>query len=210
MTGELDGRDDRARLRISDAERHRVAGLLRDAAGDGRLDMDELDERLDAAYAAKTYGDLVPLTADLPAGRQHVSPSPARPPLGSAVRHNSSIAIMSSSTRRGAWEIGESHTAVAVMGGVQLDLRDAVFTARETVIRAFAFWGGIDIYVNAGTRVVVDGVGVMGGFEQTRDKVDPEVGPDSPVVRVTGVALMAGVTVQRRPPRSGPRRALGH
>ena len=53
-------------LRISDADRHRVAEVLREAAGEGRLDLDELDERLEATYAAKTYGDLVPITVDLP------------------------------------------------------------------------------------------------------------------------------------------------
>ena len=72
MAGELDGYDDRSRLRISDADRHRVAELLREAAGEGRIDMEELDERLEAAYVAKTYADLVPLTADLPlAGQPH-------------------------------------------------------------------------------------------------------------------------------------------
>lgn len=75
MAGELDGYDDdRSRLRISDADRHKVAELLREAAGEGRIDMDELDERLEAAYVAKTYGDLVPLTADLPLGSQPHSP----------------------------------------------------------------------------------------------------------------------------------------
>jgi hypothetical protein len=50
----------------------------------------------------------------------------------------------------------------------------------------------------------------MGGFDQVRDKVAPELGPDSPIVRVNGFALMAGVTVQRRPmPGEGKRRKLG-
>lgn len=46
--------------------------------------------------------------------------------------------------------------------------------------------------------MIVDGVGIMGAFEQARDKVAPILGPDSPIVRVKGFALMAGVTVQRR------------
>jgi hypothetical protein len=99
------------------------------------------------------------------------------------------------------------------MGGVDIDLRRARFTSRETVIHAFGIWSGIDIYVNAYTRVIVDGVGIMGAFDQARDKVRPELGPDSPLVRVTGFALMAGVTVQRRPmpgQRRRKRRMLGH
>ena len=57
---------DPAQLRVSDDDRHKVAEILREAAGEGRLDLDELDERLEAAYAAKTYADLVPITLDLP------------------------------------------------------------------------------------------------------------------------------------------------
>jgi len=216
MAGELEGYDDRSRLRISDADRHRVAELLREAAGEGRLDIEELDERLEAAYSAKTYGDLVPLTADLPLGAtQH--PQPARPmpsvPGVPAVRYDSSVAIMGGTSRKGVWEVGPTHTAFALMGGVDIDLRQARFTSRETVVHAYAIWSGIDIYVNAHTRVIVDGVGIMGAFDQARDKVAPELGPDSPLVRVSGFALMAGITVHRKPmpgERRRRRRMLGH
>ena len=68
-----------SRLRISDEDRHKVAEVLRQAAGEGRIDLDELDERLEATYAAKTYGELVPITADLP-GRRRRARHPRRPP----------------------------------------------------------------------------------------------------------------------------------
>lgn len=196
MAGELEGYGDRARMRISDADRHRVAELLRQAAGDGRLDLDELDERLESTWAAKTYADLVPITSDLPGATTQPTPVPAgKVP---ATRYDTSLAIMGGSSRKGVWEVGPTHTAFTLMGGVDIDLREAVLTSRETVINAYAIWGGIDVYVNAHTRVIVDGVGIMGDFSQARDRVEPEIGPDSPVVRVTGFALMAGVTVQRR------------
>jgi hypothetical protein len=95
------------------------------------------------------------------------------------------------------------------MGNVDIDLRNARFSSRETVIRAFAYWAAVNVYVNAHTRVVVDGVGIMGGFDQGRDKVEAEVGPDSPVVRVTGLSVMAGVTVQRRSMPGEGKRHLG-
>jgi hypothetical protein len=69
--------------RASDADREAVAERLRTAAAEGRLDPDELDERLGAAYGAKTVGDLVPLTRDLPAAP---APAPAAPPRPSAWR----------------------------------------------------------------------------------------------------------------------------
>ncbi|MDT0202219.1 DUF1707 domain-containing protein [Nocardioides sp. AE5] len=129
--------DDPSRMRISDADRHNVAEVLREAAGEGRLDLAELDERLEAAYAAKTYGDLVPLTADLPAkgldlaGATAPAPVPATgggaPVVGT--RYNSSIAVMGGVERKGVWELGETHTVFALMAGVVIDLRRAIFTA---------------------------------------------------------------------------------
>lgn len=66
--------DDR-QLRVSDAERESTAETLRDACAAGRLDPAELDERLTAAYAARTRGDLADLLADLPpAGAPPIAP----------------------------------------------------------------------------------------------------------------------------------------
>ncbi len=198
MEGPLEPRDP-ALLRVSDDDRHKVAEILRQAAGEGRLDLDELDERLESAYAAKTYADLVPITADLPLrGIEHL-PRPAASPAVPAARHDTTLAFMGGSSRKGLWEVGATHTAFAMWAGITLDLREARLTSRETVIYANAIWAGIDIIVNEHTHVIVDGIGIMGGFEQARDKVAPAVGPESPVVRVKGIALMAGVSVQRRP-----------
>jgi hypothetical protein len=196
--GDLEPRRDPA-MRISDSDRHQVAEILRQAAGEGRLELDELDERLEATYAARTYADLVPITMDLPS--ELPDQAPARP--GASVparRFDSSIAILGGVDRRGIWEVGARHNAFALMGGVEIDLREAVFTAPETVITANACCAGIDIVVNEGTRVVVEGVGILGAFDQV-DKVEPRLTASSPVVRVRGVALMAGVTVTRKGPK---------
>ena len=211
MEGPLDPRDP-ALLRVSDADRHKVAEILREAAGEGRLDLDELDERLESAYAAKTYADLGPITADLPlrAGERlpGSAPRPASPGVP-APRHDTTLAFMGGASRKGLWEVGATHTAFAMWAGITLDLREARFTSRETVIYANAIWAGIDIIVNEHTHVIVDGIGIMGGFEQARDKVAPAVGPDSPTVRVKGISLMAGVSVQRRPMPGRKSKRLG-
>jgi hypothetical protein len=201
MDGELEKRPDPGQdlIRISDADRFRVAEVLREAAGEGRLDLDELDQRLEAAYAAKTYADLVPLTADLPVtgAAQPPVPRPAGPPVP-VPAHERTVAVMSGSERVGPWTVGAEHTAVAVLGGVTLDLREARLTAAETVITANAFWGGIEVIVGPGVHLVVEGSGFLGGFDHARDKVAADLRPDSPVVRVRGLAVMGGVTVQRR------------
>ncbi|HET9421159.1 MAG TPA: DUF1707 domain-containing protein [Nocardioides sp.] len=196
---------DPEQLRVSDDDRHRVAEVLREAAGEGRIDLEELDQRLEAAYAAKVYADLVPILADLPGSHLPAVSGTAAPvarvsgPTSPARRFDSSFAMMGGQDRKGVWEIGAEHRAFTLMGGIDLDLREAVFGADEVVIHAVAIMGGIDIYVNASTKVSVEGVGIMGAFDQARDKVEPQLGPDSPTVRVKGLALMAGVTVKRRP-----------
>lgn len=216
----LDMADDPSRMRISDDDRHQVAEVLREAAGEGRIDLDELDERLEATYAAKVYADLVPITADLPA--KGIVPAPEAVPTRrsanlptNAPRHNSSFALMGGQDRKGVWEVGESHTAFAMMGGIDIDLRQAVFTAAETTIIANTVMGGIDVIVNEHTHVIVSGVGIMGDFSQGRDRIEAALDANSPVVRVKGFALMGGVTVVRKPMPGeasgrGWHRRLGH
>src|SRR5215210_4693036 len=72
---------DRAGLRASDADRDRAVELLRGHAAVGRITVEELDERCSEALAAKTFGELDALTADLPpiAPPPAAVPPPARP-----------------------------------------------------------------------------------------------------------------------------------
>jgi hypothetical protein len=198
--------DDPGRLRISDDDRNRVAEVLRHAAGEGRIDLEELDERLEAAYRAKTYGELVPITADLPVAPVR-QPVPAPPPLRPAHAgslYSSSVAVMSESRREGSWVVPDTYTAFALMGSVLLDLREAALTSPEVVINASAVMGEVKVVVDAGTTVVVEGVGIMGEFKEARAKVPFDAGRGGPVVRVRGLALMGSVHVQRKPQPGRP------
>src|SRR5215210_6435173 len=119
MPGELEGHDP-ARLRISDSERHQVAEILREAAGEGRLDMDELDQRLEATYAARTYADLVPITLDLPTHhhqRPVVRPAAASPDVVPVADKESHFAILSGLSRKCVWVVPKQMTILAMMGG---------------------------------------------------------------------------------------------
>ena len=200
---------DPTQLRVSDEDRHKVAEILREAAGEGRIDLDELDERLEAAYAAKTYADLVPITVDLPAHETTSVPAKRREVMPASTTHNSSIAVMGECVRRGAWLVPASHTAFSLMGSVTLDLRGATFAERDITITANAIMAEVKVIVDAGTNVVVSGVPIMGEFHQAKDKVAPALGPDSPIVRVKGMALMGSVSVQRLPPPGTPKKILG-
>ena len=116
-----------------------------------------------------------------------------------------SLAVMSGCERTGVWTVAADHTAVAVMGGVVIDLRRAHLQSPETTIRAFAVWGGIEILVPDDLHLVTDGIGFMGGFAEESGtwKKDPrpvrQAPPGAPTVRVTGLALMGGVEVRRVP-----------
>jgi hypothetical protein len=129
-------------------------------------------------------------------------PERRREVLPTTSTHEGSFALMSECRRQGAWLVPEKHSAFAMMGSVQLDLRDATFAARETTIWAIAIMAGIDVVVDEFTHVIVEGMGIMGDFSQSRDKVPARLSADSPVVRVKGLALMAGVNVKRRARRT--------
>jgi hypothetical protein len=201
-----DGREaqDPTQLRISDADRHQVAEVLREAAGEGRIDFEELDERLDATYAARTYADLVPITLDLPARTAAALPvQPAGESTPSTVvpgpAQEKHLAIMSGLERKGVWVVPQHLTVNCFMGGADLDLRRAQFAAREVVITINAIMGGADIKVNPQTHVVIEGTGIMGGYSGPSDSTPLELDPNSPVGRIRGFALLGGVSVTRRP-----------
>jgi hypothetical protein len=184
-----------SQMRISDADRDKVAEILREAAGDGRIDLGELDERLEATYAAKTYAELVPITHDLtPASTSSALTGPGR-----GVDKESAVAIMGGVERRGAWVVPEHFSVFCLMGGADLDLRQATFSAREVTLTVNAFMGGADIVVNPSTRVVMHGTGIMGGYSGPRSDSDLQLTADSPTVHIRGVAIMGGVTVVRKP-----------
>ena len=180
-------------IRASDDDRERVAAHLRAHMADGRLTLDELSERLDAAYRARTVGELEELTRDLPAS---ASPSVAQP-VSTREATRWSVAVMGGVDRKRRWRIAERSNAVAVMGGVHLDLRQAEITAPEVEITAVAVMGGIEIVVPEGVEVEVSGFAFMGGREEHIAETRPL--PGAPRIHVRAYAVMGGVQVRSKP-----------
>jgi class 3 adenylate cyclase len=112
------------------------------------------------------------------------------------------VSIMGGSQRRGRWRLREKTSAVAVMGGCQLDLRNAEVEGREVVINAVAVMGGIDIIVPEGIEVELGGIAIMGGKDARRLKAAPLL-PGSPVIRVKAFAFWGAVSVRSKRPH-GP------
>ncbi len=193
---------DRRHLRVSDADRDQTAEVLREAAGQGRLTLDELDQRLDQVYAAKTYADLDTVTHDLPASG---APAPAPGAIGGydarvggTPGSKISIAVMSETRRSGQWVVPATCVAFAFMGGVVLDLRQARFSEREVTIQAYAWMGGVTIIVPEDIEVDVSGIAFMGGFDH---RASGPGAPGAPRVKVLGLAFMGGVDVRRKAPK---------
>jgi hypothetical protein len=114
------------------------------------------------------------------------------------------VAILGGARRAGHWVVPERFTCFTVMGGIELDLREAQFSAREVTIQAFCLMGGVSIIAPDDIDVDVSGIGFMGGFDHQAS--GPGL-PGAPKVKVVGLAVMGGVDVRRKPAqaRTGPK-----
>jgi hypothetical protein len=198
----VSGEDPRrhGQVRASDADRELVAETLRQAAGDGRLTLEELDERLEAAHAAKVYAELEKLTEDLPAAQlpEPIGGSLPAQRFGGKPTSRFGIAVMSGFGRGGRWVVPRWFTGLAIMGYGAIGMRDASFAGRITRVTAFALMGGIDIVVPEDAEVHSRGLGIMGIFSGRRTSGPGQAG--APVIIVTGLAIMGEISVRRRPP----------
>src|SRR5437879_2555533 len=92
----------RVGLRASDSDRERVVEQLRHHYGEGRLSEDDLSERIESAYAAKTMGELDTLRADLPSARS-AAPSGRRSGLETSVRIHATVYAVVNLMLIGIW-----------------------------------------------------------------------------------------------------------
>ncbi|MEM7416083.1 MAG: DUF1707 domain-containing protein [Gemmatimonadota bacterium] len=176
------------------------------------MDIEEFERRVEVAHRATTSDELKELLRDLPGSAG--LPVPAEDGVSSvpAVRTDYSVtsaaniperefalAVMGGTSRTGHWRPARKNVVVAVMGGADLDFREAVLGPGITEVQVYTMWGGVDIVVPPGVNVECHGLAIMGGFEskgQSPGKADM----NAPTIRITGVALMGGVDVTVRHP----------
>ncbi|WP_143078528.1 DUF1707 SHOCT-like domain-containing protein [Nonomuraea pusilla] len=176
-------------LRASDADRERIAQVLQDAHADGRLDLAELEERLDLLYQARTLGQLAVLTADLlPEEEQPLNLD------GSPV-----AAFFKQRQRGGRWVVPAELGVTAMFGTTTLDLRDAILQNRRVVINATLVFGALEIHVPEGLEVV------RVAKDRTVRLTKQPTEPDAPVVEVR-TTNFAGEVKVKEPPRRKRRR----
>jgi hypothetical protein len=170
--------------RVSDADRDRAIVALREHAADGRLTLEEFTDRVGAALAARTRGDLAALAVDLPPA--------AGAPAATGRSTKVTGAAFGHVVRRGRMRLQRRSTAVAAFADLDLDLRDATVDGPTTVVTTVVGFGNVDVYVPDGVNVEVTGLTVFGhrrqwGFDAGR--------PDAPTVHVRVVGLFATVDV---------------
>ena len=196
-------------LRASDADRDQVATVLSTAYAEGRLTREEHDERLEQLLAARTFDELIPITRDLVPTSPPAS-VPADPARGGDFTIDTSgateapdwqVAIFGGATRTGRWRVRRKINSVALFGGIDLDLRDAVFEAPTVEISGFWCFGGLEVKVPEGIEVSDQTVGIFGGTD-IRDVGDPL--PGAPTLIIKGAALFGGVSVHG--PKPGKRK----
>jgi DUF1707 SHOCT-like domain/Cell wall-active antibiotics response LiaF, C-terminal len=174
-------------VRASDREREAAVERLRSASVEGRLNLEELTNRTEAAYSAQTRGELARVTADLP------EPSGTRSQLPLA-RSRRIVSVFANVTRSGWWRAEGTVSPVSVFGDVELDLRQAVVPSGEVEIKAVAPFGDIEVIVPDGISVELTGLSVFG-----RKKVDVRRSASiesAPVVRVRAVTVFGSVLVR--------------
>jgi hypothetical protein len=187
------GPPDRVPLRASDAERERVAGLLRDAAAEGRITLEELSERLELAWSARTQPEIDTVVEDLPgrdAGLTDTRPTRAARWI---------VAVIGNDERSGRWRPGEDTRALALIGDCTLDLRQADVDGAELRVTAIAVVGDVRVVVPPGVAVELEGVSLLGD-KRYRVGEAPAPPPGAPRVRVTAYAVLGDVTVMSEPP----------
>ena len=176
--------------RAADTDRIEVAQLLTEAAASGLLGLNEYEDRLTKAYAAKTCDELERLSNDLPGALTRGRSGPRQPAPSTLL-----LAILTGFERRGRWNVPKRMTTFALWGGGVVDLRYADFTSHDVEIRSYSIMGGQTILVPPEVNLDLHGKAVMGSFEHS---VSGDGSPGAPCVKIRGFSLWGSVGVKRK------------
>jgi hypothetical protein len=180
------------------------------------MPVEEFERRVELAHRAATVDDLKALLRDLPGGNLPAAPASHAAVPATQRRHRVTaaahvkereivLAIMGGASRKGAWAPARRNFAFSLMGGTELDFREALLGPGVTEVQVFALMGGVDIVVPPGVNVESHGIGIMGGFDHQGDLEAPSA--DAPTLRISGLALLGGVSISVRYPGESTREA---
>ena len=164
--------------RAGDAEREQAAERLRVAAGEGRIDLAELDERLDRAYRAKTYRELDALLADLPDKRPAGALAAPGPETMHLKTHGSTV------KQNGRWAVPRKIVAECGVPNIVIDFTEATCAYRDVTVEASCGLGNIKLIVPRGWTVRVDGSSTNNSHISVKADAPPD--PAAPVLTLIG------------------------
>jgi len=180
------------------AEREKVVARLSEAFAQDRLDMDELERRMTLAHERDTIASINQLVDDL-AEAEGEGRARALAHSSESLEYDEIIAIFGGNHFSGPRPLPRRLKLKAVFGGVQLDLREALFPDGVVEVQVKAVFGGVQIIVPPTLAVECHGVAILGGFEGLhRAPASPD--PSSPLLRVRGQVVFGGVQIETRLP----------
>lgn len=187
--------------------REQVMDLLSRYFTAGKIEMDEMEHRMEQAARAQTAEELDAALVGLKNAAPHPmaeSPQGKELPMGPdrPKGKSATIAIMSGNERAGRWFPAPRHRVVAIMGGVELDFREAELAPGTTDVTVWAFWGGVEIVVPPDLDVEVDGFAIMGGLAHAHAHPAP-LEEQKPRLRIHARVLMGGTWVKVKKRRAG-------
>lgn len=178
-------------------ERERAIQKLSVHFAEDRIDAEQLEKRVDRVYAATSLAEIEATLAGLPDLHDPATAVGSVEP-GTPVRQSQILfAMMGGTERHGPWTPARQINALALMGGLDIDFREARFAPGVTELNVMALMGGVDILVPPGLRVECEGFGFMGGFDGHEQAGSSENGP---ILRIRGFAMMGGIDVTERLP----------
>lgn len=198
--------------------RQKAVDALCEHFAEDRLSVEEFERRLDRAHRAESAEELRKLLLDLPsadlpvpsgstsAGEVDVARAKASVPASRAKERSFLLAALGGVDRKGRWIPARKTYAMAMMGGLSLDFREALLPPGVTEVWIFALMGGAEILVPPGLCVESDGIAILGGFEH-REEALTTSDPNAPVLRIRGLCMMGGVDVNIRYPGESNRDA---
>jgi len=177
-------------VRMSDADREKVADRLRKAVGEGRLTLDEFEHRVSGVLAARTFAEVEPFVADLPGG-------PASPPAPERGELRTTAAGLK---RRGRWVVPRHLRVTSRAGSVKLDFTEAHISHDSVEIELDVFAGSTTLVLPPGASVDIDSVELIAGSAHVRGVPTTPIGGSERHFVLRGKQAAGGLVVryQRR------------